>query len=223
MEEELISKKKLLNETGISYGQFYRWKRKGLIPGRWLIHKSTRTGQESFLPADKILNRIEKIKELKEHNTLNEIADLLSPELTKKKYEKSSLEELVWVDAELLEGYEEVAGRRELYTFSDLVSLTVLNELRKMGESPATTYLALKVIEQIDRRAYDHDERIILARKIPDFNKEEPGEEGGDGFCLVVSGDVKFDPSIEVTGEIELPKLVRELKLQLRQAGPGKE
>jgi predicted DNA-binding transcriptional regulator AlpA len=31
-EEELISKKEVLELTGISYGQFYRWKREGLIP-----------------------------------------------------------------------------------------------------------------------------------------------------------------------------------------------
>ena len=32
MDETLISKKELLDLTGISYGQLYRWKRKGLIP-----------------------------------------------------------------------------------------------------------------------------------------------------------------------------------------------
>ena len=31
----LISKKELLDQTGISYGQLYRWKRKGLIPEAW--------------------------------------------------------------------------------------------------------------------------------------------------------------------------------------------
>lgn len=48
MEEELISKKDLLDETGISYGQLYRWKRKQLIPEEWFIRKSTFTGQETF-------------------------------------------------------------------------------------------------------------------------------------------------------------------------------
>ena len=31
MEEKLISKKDLLELTGISYGQLYRWKRKKII------------------------------------------------------------------------------------------------------------------------------------------------------------------------------------------------
>ena len=33
----LISKKDLLAETGISYGQLYRWKREQLIPEEWFI------------------------------------------------------------------------------------------------------------------------------------------------------------------------------------------
>lgn len=48
MEEDLISKKQLLDLTGISYGQLYRWKRKQLIPEEWFIRKSTFTGQEPF-------------------------------------------------------------------------------------------------------------------------------------------------------------------------------
>lgn len=48
MEEQLISKKELLEETSISYGQLYRWKRKNLIPEEWFIRKSTFTGQETF-------------------------------------------------------------------------------------------------------------------------------------------------------------------------------
>ena len=52
MDEELISKKELLELTGISYGQLYRWKRKGLIPEDWFIRKSTYTGQETFFSAE---------------------------------------------------------------------------------------------------------------------------------------------------------------------------
>lgn len=48
MEEQLISKKELLERTSISYGQLYRWKRKNLIPEEWFIRKSTFTGQETF-------------------------------------------------------------------------------------------------------------------------------------------------------------------------------
>ncbi len=64
MEEELISKKEILDITGISYGQLYRWKRKELIPEEWFIKKSSYTGQETFFPKEKILDRINKIIDL---------------------------------------------------------------------------------------------------------------------------------------------------------------
>ena len=44
----LISKRELLENTGISYGQLYRWKREGLIPEEWFIKRASFTGQECF-------------------------------------------------------------------------------------------------------------------------------------------------------------------------------
>src|SRR3974390_2349138 len=81
MDENLISKKELLDLTGISYGALYRWKRKNLIPEDWFIRKSTFTGQETFFPKDKILARIDKIKGLKDDVSLNDLADMFSPNL----------------------------------------------------------------------------------------------------------------------------------------------
>ncbi|HHE48164.1 MAG TPA: DUF4004 family protein, partial [Candidatus Acetothermia bacterium] len=77
---ELISKKEVLRLTGISYGQLYRWKRKGLIPEAWFIRKATPTGQETFFPREKILERIRRIQELKGERSLDELAALLAPE-----------------------------------------------------------------------------------------------------------------------------------------------
>jgi len=68
-----ISKKDLLLETGISYGQLYRWKREGLIPEEWFVKRSAYTGQETFFPRDKILERIGMILERKDEQSLEEI------------------------------------------------------------------------------------------------------------------------------------------------------
>ena len=59
MEEELISKKELLNKYGISYGALYRWKRMGLIPEDWFLRRSTSTGQETFFYRQQICPRME--------------------------------------------------------------------------------------------------------------------------------------------------------------------
>src|SRR5665647_1041529 len=79
--EELISKRELLELTGISYGQLYRWKRKGLIPEDWFVRKSSFTGQETFFPRGKVLYRIEKIKNMKEDISLDDLADVFSPSM----------------------------------------------------------------------------------------------------------------------------------------------
>ena len=75
MDEELISKKELLETFGISYGALYRWKRMGLIPEAWFLRRSTSTGQETFFRRDQ---RIRLILDNKEHQTLDELAASLA-------------------------------------------------------------------------------------------------------------------------------------------------
>lgn len=77
---ELISKKQLLAETGISYGQLYRWKRERLIPEGWFIKQSSYTGQETFFPKEQMLARVQAILEAKDRYSLEELAKILSPE-----------------------------------------------------------------------------------------------------------------------------------------------
>ena len=79
-DENLISKKQLLEKYSISYGALYRWKRKGLIPEDWFIKKSTATGQETFFPKDLITERVEMIIEKKEDILLDELAEKISGE-----------------------------------------------------------------------------------------------------------------------------------------------
>jgi DNA-binding transcriptional MerR regulator len=68
-----ISKKDLLKETGISYGQLYRWKREGLIPEEWFVKRASFTGQETFFPRDRVLERIGLILEKKDDQSLEGI------------------------------------------------------------------------------------------------------------------------------------------------------
>lgn len=80
--EDQISKKDLLAETGISYGQLYRWKRMGLIPEEWFERKSTFTGTETFFPRERMLGRIGRIQSMKSEDlSLEQIADEVAPAL----------------------------------------------------------------------------------------------------------------------------------------------
>lgn len=80
MEQELISKKELLERYAISYGALYRWKRQGLIPEDWFIKKSTVTGQETFFPAKLVCERVELIQSMKGEATLEELKKQLNEE-----------------------------------------------------------------------------------------------------------------------------------------------
>ncbi len=73
----MISKKELLSITGISYGQLYRWKRENLIPEEWFIKQSSFTGQETFFPKDKIIDRINLIISLKDNYSLEDISKII--------------------------------------------------------------------------------------------------------------------------------------------------
>ena len=84
MEQELISKKNLLERYSISYGALYRWKRKGLIPEEWFIKKATATGQETFFPKDLICERVELIQNQKDDFSLDELSKQFNQEDEKK-------------------------------------------------------------------------------------------------------------------------------------------
>ena len=79
MDENLITKKELLEITGISYGALYRWKRMKLLPDDWFIHRSTFTGHETFFPREKVLQRVQEIQEMNGHMSLEEIARHFQP------------------------------------------------------------------------------------------------------------------------------------------------
>lgn len=78
--EDLISKKEVLEQYGISYGALYRWKRMGLIPEDWFIRKSTTTGQETFFRRDQICPRLELILSRRDGTSLEKLAGELEGE-----------------------------------------------------------------------------------------------------------------------------------------------
>ena len=80
--QEYITKKELLEQMNISYGQLYRWKRIGLIPESWFIKRPSSTGQETILPRKKIVKRIQDITSLMEKYSLDEIVSRFAFNIT---------------------------------------------------------------------------------------------------------------------------------------------
>ncbi len=71
--------KELLELTQISYGQLYRWKRKNLIPEEWFIRKSTLHRPGNIFSKGEIIDRIEKIKNMKGDISLDNLAKYVIP------------------------------------------------------------------------------------------------------------------------------------------------
>ncbi len=134
MSEELISKKELLEKLQISYGQLYRWKRKKLIPEEWFIKKSVSTGQETFFPKDKIIARINKILELKDDVSLDDLANQFAHNPIKVTLKREYLIKNNIVLSNIVERFEAVIeDKYEIYEESRLFTLFIYEKLINLG------------------------------------------------------------------------------------------
>ena len=165
MSEELISKKDLLDLTGISYGQLYRWKRKDLIPEEWFIKKSVSTGQETFFPREKIVERIGKIIELKDEASLDELAYRFSNTIKDIKITRSYLVNIIRED--IIIRFEEIIDVPNVYEENNIFALFLYNKLINLGslsilEIKEIVKIANKDYKLIDNKEYE----LIIKRKL---------------------------------------------------------
>ncbi len=222
-EEEMIAKKEVLERAEITYGQFYRWKRKGLIPEGWFERRSTFTGQETFLPQAKILERLARIKALKDDHSLEEIAELLSPQSGGRPVERADLEGLDWISPEVLEYYATVSGQRGPFSFADLLQLALLEQLQTLDLAPEEIALALATLradlqgEQLSLGEARPGWLLLVIRKeikLSLLSKQQPTV----GFCcLVPSGQFQLDPESQVAAQLDLNRLREETKMRMRR------
>ena len=206
MENELISKKELLQLTKISYGQLYRWKRKNLIPEEWFIKKSTYTGQETFFPKDRILDRVEKIKNMKGDISLDELADMLSPNLMETVLEKKTLIERNIVSKTTMDFYTHEREEVEKFAFDKMLYLYILD---KMFESGIINFEEGKIILNLLDEQYSKFKgkggELVFLRKL-----------GISSCCLVSSFcDIHFEDSMKIIERLNLSDLIEELKVKI--------
>lgn len=150
MVEELISKKDLLKLTGISYGQLYRWKRKNLVPEDWFIRKSTFTGQETFFPKARILDRIDKIITMKAGLSLDELAQKFTDGPSDVTLTKKQLIERNIVSNIAVNLYEEQIEQTETFLYEAILYVFILDEALRSGE------ISLLEGKQILQTLHDH-------------------------------------------------------------------
>jgi hypothetical protein len=208
MEEvEEISKKDLLQETGISYGQFYRWKRMGLIPEAWFHRRSTFTGQESFLPRRKVLERIERIQGLKDRLSLDEIADTLSPDAARRSYTLAEVREMREFDPRAIALLPTASEHGDL-RYLDLLAVMLIGRLLAEGLSEDQIRVACQTL--LDRFDELDDAGAGMSLIV--------GAHDGAAISALYTGACLFDSGTAVVATVNLSKLIEDLNLALRDA-----
>ncbi|WEG12944.1 YhbD family protein [Pullulanibacillus sp. KACC 23026] len=209
MTQDLISKKDLLEATGISYGQLYRWKRKNLIPEDWFIRKSTFTGQETFFPKDKILERIEKIQTLKDDLSLDDLASMFSPNIKELNLGSDDLLKRGIASQAVLSFFLENAkdlNPEKPFSVDQTLYLYILESMLESGNIQLDEgRLVLDVLEQHYPAVKQKDGVLLFLRKL------------GVSICLLVSSadDLFFDKGTKVVMQLSLLKMMEELKAKL--------
>lgn len=166
VEEELISKKDLLKETGISYGQLYRWKRKNLIPEEWFIKKSAFTGQETFFPKERILERINKIMNMKDDLSLDDLAEQFSSKPKELNLDSETLVLNNIVSRNIVTLYENIFGEKVSFSFDDILHMRMAEKYLQLGEiSFDEAKDLITTLQGNYEKLKDKDYEVMLVRK----------------------------------------------------------
>jgi hypothetical protein len=206
MSEELISKKDLLELAGISYGQLYRWKRKDLIPEEWFVRKSTFTGQETFFPKEKILERIEKIQTMKENLSLDELADMFSPNVANLNYTKDELIKRNIVSTAVVDFYLEQEKGSLQFNFTRMLEVFVLEKLLQSGEiNLEEGKMVLQVLKDHAALIKQKSCQLVMTRKL------------GMSSCLLLINveEYHFERGTKVVATLSLMTCMEEIKAKL--------
>jgi len=225
-EKDLISKKELLQLTGISYGQLYRWKRENLIPESWFMKQSSYTGQETFFPREKILRRLSLILDYKDSYSLEQLAALLHPDYSRKIFSSSEILAVKGIQENILSLFEKETGER-FFRFGEVRFMYLLsvieNDLARIdvkikefvksvllwSKSVNTTSYKLVLLKkrgvilmllnnQEADVLYDFDTQIVAS-----FNIDEILE-GFERSFIEYSDSISIDPDAKVKETVKL-------------------
>ena len=208
MEPELISKKDLLLVSGISYGQLYRWKRKGLIPEDWFVRKSAFTGQETFFPREKMLARVERILSMKDEDlSLDDIAEAVSPSPLPDTFTRDEVVARGAVSGPAVDLFlERHPGVGEL-RFAELVAASVADRLLISGDAGRDDALAaIATLEDGWTACEQTSCDLVLLRKM------------GVSTVLLLSSssELLVESGVRVVARIGLATQIEELKTRLK-------
>ncbi|MBE0634874.1 DUF4004 family protein, partial [Candidatus Bipolaricaulota bacterium] len=215
-DEHLISKKEVLEQMGISYGQLYRWKRKGLIPEAWFVRRSTFTGQETFFPKDKIVERIGRIKDMKGEHALDDLAEVISERVNAKvNVAFGKLRDMGWFDEDLARSSGISEGEAGTLSLRDALRLGVLKKLRRSARSEEIE-LASRTLDQAIAKS-GGDLAGVEGKTLHLLRKQLSG--GGISaeisVIVVALDELIVDPEMRWIESVDLAAMLQQVKLDL--------
>jgi hypothetical protein len=206
MDEDLISKKELLEVTNVSYGQLYRWKRKNIIPEEWFIKKSSYTGQETYFPREKILDRIEKIKDMKDDVSLDNLAQMFSPQLADVFLNEDELLSKNIVRAQTLTMYKDIYGEIKTFSFKKILYISLLEKSLVSGNvSLEEGKLIIETLEENYKSLEGKNCEIVFLRKF------------GMALCFLITlpNEVYIESSAKIVLRLNISQCIEELKIKI--------
>jgi len=219
-DEHLISKKDVLEQMGISYGQLYRWKRKGLIPESWFIRGSTFTGQETFFPKDKIVERIGRIKDMKGEHALDDLAEVISEHVDSAlQVPFGKLQRMEWYDEELIRSSGMGESGTSILTLRDALCLAILKKLRRSGREEEID-LARRTLDQaiakigVDLTAVEGRTLHLLRKQL-----SGAGISAEISVIVIAQDELIVDPEMRRIESIDLAAMLQQVKLDLAKVG----
>jgi hypothetical protein len=194
-------------ETGISYGQLYRWKRKKLIPEEWFIRKSTFTGQETFFLKEEVLERIERIKSMKDDLSLDDMVNVFyehSESLPAFCTKRDVLERNI-VTSVMIEQFAKEYDLESQIPYGHICLFYLIDKMLKAGQiSRSEGELIYETVEPYLPTVQKADGQFCFARKM------------GVPIVMVVTphGQIRFDPEVGIIAIYQFQKLFEEVKMK---------
>lgn len=181
----MISKKDLLKETNISYGQLYRWKREGLIPDEWFIKQAVTTGQETFFVRSQIITRINKILQLKDQYPLEQLKAFFNPDISKQSFSLKDVILIDQIDPYVLKKY---AKDKTEFTIYELIMVYLFSTYQEYLSIDDYLSIDFSKINSIHKTAY-----LIKGDK--------------DIFLILGEDDAFIDPHLTIIKKIKFEEI----------------
>jgi len=204
MDEDLITKKELLEITKVSYGQLYRWKRKKLIPEDWFIKKSSYTGQETYFPREKILDRIEKIINMKDDASLDSLAEMFSPNLAEVFLSEVELLKKNIVTEQTLTLHKNIFGEIKTFSFEKILYISLLEKSLLSGNvSIDEGKLIIETLEENYKSLEGKNCEMVFLRKF------------GVSLCFLITVPNEFyiEKGAKIVLRLNISQCIQELKI----------